>query len=110
MTEKTRLTDKIKISCPHGAIGTITTSSDNVFLDDLKAARIGDEVTCDVCGKKGKIVSASSNIFINDRKVARIDDVAVGECNVGAKCCPHTWTGTVKSGSADETDNKNDNK
>ena len=62
-----RLTDQIS----HG--GQIVTGSDNVLIDGLPAARLGDVVACDLDGEQ-HIVTASPDVLVNGIGAARIGD------------------------------------
>lgn len=100
-----RLGDKVNMNCPHGAYGTITSSSLNVEANDHRMAREGDEVTCDMCGVTRSINAnqCSPDIYLNDRQVARVGDPSTGICNPGLGCCPHTTTATISQGSGNTT-------
>ena len=107
MTAKARLTDEVTIDCPFKGTGTITTASENVFVDELGAARMDDEVTCKDCGAKGKIVTASGNVYVNDRLVARIGDKVE---NTSLCHGLYSWTGSIKQSSEKEFCNDEDKK
>ena len=61
--------------CPHNVTGTIIEGSPNVFINDLAAARLNDNVVhdCPHCGT-GYISSASATVNINGRGAARMGD------------------------------------
>lgn len=61
--------------CPHSRGGTIATGSEDVFIENSKASRIGDSGSCN-CPHSGtfKLVSGSSTVFINNRALVRISD------------------------------------
>jgi uncharacterized Zn-binding protein involved in type VI secretion len=101
MNEKqARLTDLVKISCPHGPqIGVITTASQFAFADSLGEARLTDEVVCTKCGAKGYIVSGADFTFVDMLKSARVRDITIGTCNPGCKTCPHGRSGEIITGS-----------
>lgn len=78
-----RMTDiAIGICCGHPPIpcipwiGVIISGSLNTYCNNLKVARVGDDVMgC----HRGKIVSGSAKTFVNNKQMARItDSVAVG--------------------------------
>ena len=62
-----RVTDQGTIFCPHNGRFMITKGSDDVIINQQKAARIGDEVVCIKCGGKGLVVGSSSDTFTNNR-------------------------------------------
>ena len=61
--------------CPHSRNGTISTGSEDVFIEKHKAARLNDSGGCN-CPHSGtfKISSGSSKVFINGRASVRIGD------------------------------------
>lgn len=62
-----------------GQIGTITGGSDNVFTNQLPAARVGDPVNCKKHGAQ-TITTGSGTVFINQKGAARVGD----HCSCGA--------------------------
>jgi len=89
MPEAGRLGDKSRVpadshgcpSCPHDAEGGATTGSENVFINDEPALRVGDKgkhSTC--CGPNTWTAAAGAPaVFINDRAAHRKGD-AVDHC------------------------------
>ena len=64
--------------CPHDVVGIIVGGSPDTFANDLKVARLHDEVihNCPHCGN-GSISSASYTVFANGIGVARLGDIVV---------------------------------
>jgi uncharacterized Zn-binding protein involved in type VI secretion len=60
--------------CPHGSHvgGPILAGSDNVWIDDKPAARMGDRSRC--CGPTDRIESSAPGVFFNWRRAARQGD------------------------------------
>ncbi len=50
--------------------GVIITGSDNVFIENLPAARFGDRVSC----KRKRVVEGSDSVKINNKAAARYGD------------------------------------
>jgi len=95
-----RLTDMVRIDCPHGPqIGYITTASEFSYSDGLGHARLTDTVVCSACGCEGHIVSGAEYTFTDGLKAARVRDVCVGTCSPGCKQCPHSRSGEIITGS-----------
>lgn len=85
MTNFARITDRTTGICYHPSHpepisigGKITGSASKTFIENLLAARVGDEVTSD-CGHKGKIIVASGNILAEGKRVARKGDPFTGD-------------------------------
>lgn len=57
----------------HG--GTITTGSDNVFVNSKKVARVNDTYACALHGAQ-PLVTGSPTLYVNSRKVVRVGDTA----------------------------------
>lgn len=50
--------------------GVIITGSENVFIENLPAARFGDFVSC----KRRRVMEGSHNVYINNKVAARYGD------------------------------------
>lgn len=50
--------------------GVIITGSDNVFIENLPAARFGDFVSC----KRRRVMEGSDSVKINNKAAARFGD------------------------------------
>ena len=100
MPAKAKIGDYVNMNCPHGGIGVIVQGSGTEGDDNEHTARLGDEVVCMSCGKSGRIVSASPNVFVDGKAAARKADSTSGMCDMGFECCPHSRSGTIRSGSS----------
>ncbi len=81
MPKIARLGDRTQGICSHpthsppiSTGGTIITSSGTVYSENMKNARLGDEVQTD-CGHTGFIISSSGTVYDNAQKVARLGDL-----------------------------------
>ena len=87
-----RIGDAISISCPHGATGTIVSSCQSTFTENMLAARIGDMAVCNKCGAVGVICSGAATVIIENSPASREGDSGCGGgCDVGDDC-PHGWS------------------
>lgn len=80
-----RLGDNIS----HG--GNITSASSDITIDGLGAARIGDQINCQIHGP-GVITGGSTDILADGRGLARVGD----QCSCGA---------TITGGASDSIGN-----
>ena len=80
------------ICCPHSRSGTVTDTSEDVFVNGVGVFRVGDSGSCN-CPHGGtfKGVSGSTQVFANGKQVARIGD--------STSCVSCGLAGTVTSGS-----------
>lgn len=100
MPRQARLGDKVNMNCPHGGIGIIVSGDDFTSTDTKRAARLGDTVVCQKCGKSGTIVEGSPNVFISGKNAARVGDHESGTCDPGlCEFCPHSRHGIIIEGS-----------
>jgi uncharacterized Zn-binding protein involved in type VI secretion len=62
--------------CPHPTVGPATNGSPDVFVNGMKAMRLGDPGVHVLCcdGNKWKTSAGSGTVFINGKKAVRIGD------------------------------------
>ena len=100
MPAKAKIGDYVNMNCPHGGIGVIVSGSGTEGDDNEHTARLGDKVVCMTCGMSGRIINGSPNVYVDGKSAARKADSTTGTCDIGMKCCPHSRSGTIRSGSS----------
>ena len=95
MPGEARLMDPVIMCCPHGGIGIITSCSPMTSTESFGAARVGDQVTCMMCGMPGTIITGSPKTIIDGMLAAREGDCEVGICCPGCATCPHSRSGRI---------------
>ena len=95
--------DQVNMNCPHGAMGTIITGSEDCEVNGKQCARETDTVQCNLCGVTRTINAGecSPDTYLNGLQVARLGDPSTGICDLKQRCCPHTTTATIAEGSSD---------
>lgn len=63
----------VRIGDPGSHGGVVVTGSPDVYVNDLKVARVGDTYACPIHGAN-PIVSGSPDTYANDSNVARVGD------------------------------------
>lgn len=92
--------DKVRMNCPHGGIGTIVSGNPSAIVNGRMDARVGDKVVCDKCGQSRTIDNGAANIISSGSLLAHVNNSATGRCDMHQRCCPHTSTGTIITGSS----------